>query len=247
MSEQTPTIKVNPNKILIVLLIVAGVLVSLSIWGQHIKYYPGSIDIRGPLHEYFLDLLMKGFYVDNEANIPTYFNTIILFIPSFLLAIIGAWKKTIGDKFRFAWIGLSIVFLLLSIDEAAVLHETLIKPMRSLFNYEGYGGLFYFAWVIPGLGAVLLFVITYFRFFLHLSNKYKILFAASLLIYVSGVIGGEMLSGHFADTIGFKNFIYAKYTSLEESLEWIGAIMIIYSLLRYMKEYLPEGIKITGA
>ena len=246
MSEQTPTVKVNPKKVLIILLVIAVILVSLSIWGQHIKYFPGSIDIRGPIHEYFLDLLMSTFYMDNEANIPTYFNTILLFIPAALLAIIGSWKKSEGDKFRYAWIGLSLVFLFLSIDEASVLHETLIKPMRSLINYEGYGGLFYFAWVIPGMGAVLLFIIIYLRFFLHLPNKYKFLFAASLTIYVSGVIGGEMLSGHFADTIGFKNFTYAKYTSLEESLEWLGAIMIIYSLLSYMKDHLPNGIKLTG-
>lgn len=41
-----------------------------------------------------------------------------------------------------------------------------------------------------------------------------------------------------------KIFTYAVYTSIEESLEWIGASLTIYSLLKYMQQYLPEGITI---
>jgi hypothetical protein len=127
-------------------------------------------------------------------------------------------------------------------DEAAVLHERLIKPMRSVVNFEGYGGLFYFAWVIPGIVVVLLFLLAYLRFFLHLENKFKVLFFVSLGIYISGVLGGEMINGHFAETIGLKNFRYAMYTSLEEALELFGASMITYSLLTYIKQYIPDGV-----
>jgi hypothetical protein len=240
MSDTTPTIKINPKGILITLLAISALLVGLSIWGEYLKYF-GVGDIRGPIHEFLLDLLMHSFYTDAEANVPTYFNTIILFIPSLLFAIIAAWKYSVKDKFKFQWLGLSLVFLYLSLDEASVLHEKLIPPMRALFNYESFGGILYFAWVIPGMAAVLLFMVAYLRFFLNLENKYKFLFFISLAIYVSGIIGGEMLSGHFAETIGLKNFTYSTYTSLEESLEWIGCSLIIYSLLTYIKQYLPDG------
>ena len=146
------------------------------------------------------------------------------------------------SKFKIHWAGLALIFLYLSMDEAAALHERLIKPMRSIVNFEGYSGLFYFAWVVPGIAVVLLFLIAYLRFFLHLENKYKILFFISIATYVGGIIGGEMLSGHFAETIGLKNFEYAMFTSLEESLEWIGCSLTIYSLLLYIQQYLPEGI-----
>lgn len=244
MQNSTPTIKINPKKVLFTLFAIIVLLVCLSIWGQYLKYIPSSFDMHGAIHEFGVDLLMHSFYTDSEANVPTYFNTIILFIPSILLAMIGLSKISINDKFKFHWIGLAIIFLYLSMDEAAVIHEKLIKPMRSLVNFESYGGVFYFAWVIPGIAAVLLFIVTYLRFFLHLENKYKFLFFISLAIYVSGIIGGEMLSGHFAGTVGLRNFTYAVYTSIEESLEWIGASLTIYSLLKYMQQYLPEGITI---
>ncbi len=245
MSNSTPTIKLNPNKVLISLFAIIILLVCLSIWGQYLKYFPQTFDMHGAWQEFWIDLLMRSFYTDAEANVPTYFNTIILFIPALLLAVIGAWKASIKDKFKIHWIGLSIIFLILSVDEASVLHEKLINPMRGLFNFERYGGIFYFAWVIPGLAAVFVFMLAYLRFFIHLENKYKFLFFISLAIYVSGIIGGEMLSGHFAGTIGLKNFTYAMYTSLEESLEWIGCSLMIHSLLKYIQQYLPEGITIT--
>ncbi len=242
MSNSTPIIKINPARVLLILLACTALLVILSIWGQYLKYFSGSYDIRGPLHEFFIDLLIQAFYMDAEANVPTYYNTILLFIPAILFAVISAWKFSVKDKFRFAWFGLALIFVFLSMDEAAGLHERLIKPMRAITNYERYGGIFYFAWVIPGIAAVVFFLLLYLRFFLHLENKFKLLFFISLGLYLSGVIGGELLSGHFAETIGLKNFTYAMYTSLEESLEIIGASMIAYSLLIYIKHYLPDGI-----
>ncbi|MFN8381960.1 MAG: hypothetical protein U0V02_08480 [Anaerolineales bacterium] len=245
MSNSTPIVKINPKIILITLLVISALLVGLSIWGEYVKYF-GAGDIHGPIHEFLIDLLIHSFYTDSEANVPTYFNTIILFIPALLFAAIAAWKSSIKDKFKFQWLGLSLVFLYLSLDEASVLHEKLIPPMRAMFNYERFGGILYFAWVIPGMAAVLIFMLAYLRFFLNLENKYKFLFFLSLAVYVSGVIGGEMLSGHFAGTIGLKNFTYSTYTSLEESLEWIGCTLIIYSLLTYIQEYLPDGITIKA-
>jgi hypothetical protein len=246
MSSNTPTVKINPKRTLTILFSIIILLVFLSIWGQYLRFFPRSYSVHGAIQEFGIDLLRQSFYTDSEANVPTYFNTIILFIPSMLFAVIGAWKLSIKDKFKYQWVGLSLVFLYLSMDEASVLHEKLIAPMRLLFNYERFGGVFYFAWVVPGMAAILFFLLAYLRFFIHLENKFKFLFFISLAIYVSGIIGGEMLSGHFAGTIGFKNFTYAAYTSLEESLEWIGCSLLIYSLLKYIQQYLPDGITIQA-
>lgn len=238
MTVQLPTIKINPKRILALLFTIVVLLVGLSIWGQRLKYF-GVADIRGPWHEFFIDLLMTAFYLDAESNIPTFTNALLLFIPSMLLALIGVWKFTGKDRFRFHWLGLSLVFLFLSFDEAAVLHERLIKPMRALV---GANGIFYFSWVIPGLAAVALFGLAFLMFFLHLETRFKILFFLSLAVYVSGVIGGEMISGYYAANLGLKNFTYAVVASLEESVEMFGCSLIIFSLLEYIKHHAPEGL-----
>lgn len=240
MKNQNVTIKLNPKRILIGLLAIVALLVALSIYGQRIRFF-GVADIRGYWHEFLLDLLMSAFYLDAEGNIPTFANALLLFIPALLFAFIGAWKHSIRDKFRFHWMGLALIFLFLSFDEAAVLHERLIKPMRAIVGAEGF---FYFAWVIPGMIAVALFGLIFLMFFLHLDKKFKLLFFLSLAVYIGGAIGGEMVSGYIAGMIGHKNFTYAVVASLEESVEMIGCSLIIYSLLEYIKTHLPEGITV---
>ncbi|MBC7875602.1 MAG: hypothetical protein H7Y59_00410 [Anaerolineales bacterium] len=238
MTDQVPIINFNPKRIFITLISILMVLVGLSIWGQRIRYI-GVGDIHGPWHEFLIDLLMQSFYLDLEGNIPTYYNVVLLLIPTALLFAIGASKSLLKDKFRYQWYMLAFVFLLLSIDEASSLHERLIKPMR---EFSDAGRLFYFAWIVPGIAAVILFGLFFLMFFLHLDRKFKVLFFISLAVYIGGVIGGEIVSGYYAANLGLKNFTYAVVASLEESVEMIGASMIIYSLLVYIKDYLPEGI-----
>ncbi|NOH02540.1 MAG: hypothetical protein HND47_11590 [Chloroflexi bacterium] len=240
MTNSPPVIKFDPKRILVVLFAVVAFLVGMSIWGQRIKYF-GVADIRGYWHEFLIDLLMSAFYLDAESNIPTFINALLLFIPALLLAAISAWKSAVKDRYRFHWFALALVFFFLSIDEAAVLHERLIKPMRAIAGAEG---VFYFAWVIPGLVAVALFGLAFLMFFLHLETRFKILFFLSLAVYIGGVIGGEMVSGYFAANLGQKNFTYAVIASLEESVEMFGASLIIYSLLEYLRHSLPEGLTI---
>ncbi len=238
MTNRSATVQFNPKKILIALLVMVAAIVGLSIYGQKIRFF-GVADIRGPWHEFILDQLMKSFYLDSEGNIVTFINALLLFIPSLILAAIGIWKISVKDKFRFHWAGLALIFLFLSIDEAAVIHENMIKPMRAIVGAEGF---FYFAWIIPGIIMVAAFGLLYLMFFLHLENKFKILFLFSLGVYISGVIGGEMISGYYAANLGLKNYTYAVVASLEESIEYIGCSLIIYSLLKYIEHYLPEGI-----
>ncbi len=243
MTNRSATVQFNPKKILIGLLVMVGVIVGLSIYGQKIRFF-GVADIRGPWHEFILDQLMKSFYLDAEGNIVTFINALLLFIPSLILTAISIWKTSAKDKFRFHWIGLALIFLFLSIDEAAVIHENMIKPMRAIVGAEGF---FYFAWIIPGIIIVVAFGLLYFMFFLHLENKFKILFMLSLGVYISGVIGGEMISGYYAANLGLKNYTYAVVASLEESIEYIGCSLIIYSLLKYIEHYLPEGITLKSS
>lgn len=243
MTNQIPTIKLNPKRTLLFFFALVAALVGMSVWGQHMRFF-GVADIRGYWHEFFIDLAMSAFYLDAEGNIPTYVNALLLFIPSLLLAAIGASKNAAKDKFRFHWNALALIFLLLSIDEASSLHERLIKPIRAIAGGEGF---FYFAWVIPGMIAVALFGLAFLTFFLRLDKKFKILFFFSLAVYIGGAIGGEMVSGRYAASLGQKNYVYAVVASLEESVEMFGCSLIIYSLLEYIKACLPEGLTIKSS
>jgi hypothetical protein len=218
------------------LLGVIVLLVALSIWGQYLRYFQRFVDIRAWM-EFVLDLLNHKFYLDAESNIPTWFNTVLLVVISALFWLIGMIRLAEGGKFRFHWLGLAVLFLIMSIDELSILHEMLIQPIRERL---GLGGWFYFGWVIPALALLAVLALAYVRFYLHLEHRFKWLFLVSFVTYFSGAIGGEMLSGRIASAIGQRNFTYAVYASLEESVEMIGASLIIFTLLRYFEVAIPE-------
>ncbi|MEW6401691.1 MAG: hypothetical protein AB1649_07825 [Chloroflexota bacterium] len=241
MSNSDDFIKLDPARVLTLLLTIIVVLIGFSVWGQYLRFFPERIDMHGAWEEFAIDLLSQSFYMDTESSVPTYFNTIMLFLPALLLTIIALWKNSRKDRFRFHWTLLALLFVMLSMDEAAALHERLIKPVRAALNL---GGVFYFAWIIPGFVFVGVLALTFIRFFLHLDSRFKVLFFFSLALYFGGVLGGEMISGYFAESLGQKNFTYAVVASFEESIEMIGASLFTFSLLKYMRVFLHDGIKI---
>lgn len=183
-------------------------------------------------YHYDVYRLTHLFTFDDETNIPTFYSSLALFFCAALLSIIAAAHKRNGFS-SLPWFGLAAVFLLLSIDEAASVHEKLTIPFRDLLNTSGF---LYFAWVIPYGIAAALFCSLYIRFLLRLPKKTMFLFIASGATYISGAAGFEMISAYRAYSHGVNDLIYSLITTCEEFLEILGIVIFIYSLLLYISE-----------
>jgi hypothetical protein len=85
--------------------------------------------------------LVPLFDFNTEANIPTFYSSLALISCSILLAFIFLAHKRQGSSYK-PWRGLSIIFLFLSIDEIATIHEWVNDPIQQLLNTSG---LLYFA------------------------------------------------------------------------------------------------------
>lgn len=170
-----------------------------------------------------------------KKNIPTAYSFLILVICSVLLAIIALIHNKNRDRYRKHWKGLSIIFFILAMDEFCSIHELATHITRHTFKTTG---LFYFAWVIPGMAFLSIFVFAYLKFVLSLPNKIKLGFIVSGTIFVSGAIGMELIGGSFFESYGPDNLIYMMIATFEEMLEMSGIIIFIYSLLEYIKTYI---------
>jgi hypothetical protein len=168
--------------------------------------------------------------VDAEANIPAWFSSSILLLCSVLLGVITYTVKRAGDRYSLYWGVLSIVFVLMSLDEQVSIHERLVEPLRSLLDT---GGLLYFAWVIPGGAFVIIFGLVYTRFLFNLPVTIRRLFVAAGALYVSGSLGLEMIGGLVSDLRGQGNLLYIALVTVEDFLEMSGAIIFLYALARY--------------
>jgi hypothetical protein len=181
----------------------------------------------------------KKFFFDDEETVPTYFSAVNLLFAGIILAIISNLKSKLNDPFKMHWKILSIIFVLLSIDEIAGFHEMTIDPLVKAFNLSGY---LRFPWVILGIIFMIGFSLYYLNFLKALPKKYIKGFFYSCLFFVSGAIGIETISAKIfiSREESAKDLMYNLVTTAEESCEMIGIIMFITVLLSYLKSMKSE-------
>ncbi len=172
--------------------------------------------------------------LDREGNLPSYYQSCALLFCSILLMVIGIAGKKSQDRDWIYWIGLSLLFAFVSLDESISIHEQLIKPVRKLFNLSG---IFYFAWVIPYGIIVALLALVHIRFFFRLPRKVFWLFAAAAACYIGGALGIELVGGYYFSKVHEQlDFNYALITTVEETMEMVGLIIFVCGLLEFIEQ-----------
>lgn len=219
-------ISLNPSAIARVLGAVAFLLVFASIGGQLARFVFGHNYVKG---------LVPLFDVDGEQNIPTFFSVLLMFFAALLLAVIALLNGKQTTPHVSKWAILSFGFLFMAYDEAFQVHEELISPVRTLLG-DGNLGVFYFAWVIPGIALVLVLTLFFLRFLLHLPATTRRTFLMAATLYIGGAIGFELIGGRYAELHGYENLTYSMITTVEESLEMAGVIIFIWALLVYIAD-----------
>jgi len=223
-------IRLNPSAVARALGAVAFLLVLASIGGQLTKYLLGHDRVYG---------LVSLFYVDAEQNIPTLFSVLLLFCAALLLTVITVLKKKQKDPDVSRWAILAFGFLLMAVDEALSIHEKLVTPVRELLG-DGPLGIFYFAWVIPGIAVVLVLTLFLLRFLLRLPAKTRFTFIVAGTLFIGGALGLELVGGRYAELHGQENMTYSMIVTVEESLEMAGVIVFIYALVKYIADHYEE-------
>ena len=235
---------VSPKRVTLILALVvlflsiAGIV---SIFAAYFQCHRGDFN-AGPF--------VKLFDLKREGNIPTFFSASTLLLCSALLAIIAFAKKKEDAPYRLHWKALSVIFLSLSLDEAAELHEMTIKPLRSALNASGF---LHYTWVILGIVFSLIVVLAYLRFLADLPKKTRDLFLAAGALFIGGALGMEMISGyywspHFGQFLQrsshFCNYMLntAMRGTLEELLEMLGIVVFIYALMSYISLHVKDWL-----
>lgn len=176
------------------------------------------------------------FYMYEEQNIPTWFSSITLVACSVLLGAIAIAKRGQLDPSYRYWLILCFVFLFLSIDEAAMIHEKIGHVTNRLLPHTLPS-----AWAIPyALLAGILGVILV-RFLLSIPPKYRILFCLSGALYVGGALGIEVLEVmRVLDGSDGRDLFFTVLVTIEETLESGSILIFLYSLLLYIKDNIKE-------
>lgn len=180
-------------------------------------------------------ILRAAVDLDAEQSISTWMSSILWGSAALAAFLVGRGEAPTSPRRARWWYAFALVPLAVSVDEVAAVHEKLSEPLRSQFDLDG---VLFFAWVLPvGLLAVLLAVV-FLRFIWALPPwlRNRIVVAAGLSVI--GAIGVELIGSAIwrSETLGRNSAEYILVTTIEETLELAGALVLFDAVLRYLSE-----------
>ena len=232
-SRATLTIAIQPEKVAKWLLIIVFAIVVLGAIANIMIYN------IAPSTDHPVAKFMKRFDLGHEPSLPNWYSSVALLVTSILFTIIASIERTRNSVDRARWVILAILFFILALDEAIMIHEMADKPMRDWLNKDG---LLYFAWVIPYSILVFLLALFFMPFMLRLDFRTRCLLIASAIMFIVGAIGIELVEGLIVTEYGVEGgFVSMRLTIaqvIEEALEMLAVVLCIYALLDYLQRHI---------
>lgn len=193
------------------------------------------------------DTFVSLFDLNREGSIPNWYSSAQLLLAAALLAGIAVATGRLGLPRRRHWMVLALIFVYLSADEAASIHNNL-GNYRSSNPGDNVTGLASIPWVWPASIIVATFVISYIPFIRGLPRRFAILFVLAGMVYVSGALGLEIVGALFHQVLGGQTFAASLVLVVEETGELVGEVIFIHALLSYVATCLPGfGIRARDA
>lgn len=222
----TVTFCFHPRRIPIVLTVIALALAIIS-WA--LVVYEWSLGVN---NTYWVLEASSLFNVTFEGNVPTWYTVVLLLVASLLSFLIVGYVLQNKMKWRIHWIGLTVLFLYLSLDEAAAIHEIFTTPIREALEATGY---LYFSWILVGIPVAIVIAVLFLPFVWNLPKRTKIAFFLAGMVYLVGAIVVESFGAKlWYETDGIVTPTYTAVGGVEEFLEMFGVILAIYGLLDYL-------------
>jgi hypothetical protein len=226
-------------RIALALLLVAALLVAVSL-ATHYIAYRSQVAAPQSTQTAAWTTIMRLLDVNTEQNIPTWFSSSVLLGSALLSTTIAALARRSGRRDGGHWIGLAVVVTLMSLDEAAALHERLEAPTRALLG-SGVPGVVHFTWVLPAALLVVVVASAFVGFLARLPARIRRLVVAAGVTYVTGAIGLELVGGVLLETQAHRA-LYLLVAVTEEGLEMTASVLLLYAgmcCLRLSPE--PDG------
>lgn len=179
--------------------------------------------------------LVRLFGLGQEANVPTWYSSAALLIAALLTCLITLLPIPDVRRQSKRWWGLAAVMALMSLDETALLHESIPYFMAlSLLSPDEEAWYIRYAWVPFGtlvLGVLVWWFIPLWRSF-PARLRSRLSFAA--LVFFGGALGLEFLEAAWASQFDTETFGYSALWTAQETLEMTGVALLILALYDYL-------------
>jgi hypothetical protein len=165
----------------------------------------------------------RMFDLDQEYNITSFYSFLILAASGASAFILFLRQRSIW------WLGLGLLFIYLSLDEALLIHEQIAEPLRRTLALSN-TNLFYHAWVIPAAALTCILGI----YLLIVGKKRDVVnFAPNRIIYYVFLLAIGSIIIEIVGTRTYGNIVFYRYVSVpvEELYEMGFSSFILYKIL----------------
>ena len=167
------------------------------------------------------------FDLDEEESFGTWFNSGLLLLAAVLLVHRARVLRAQGKAWHRWWRIMGIGFCVMSMDEIAGMHEWMNSMMKDT------------PWTVIGFPIFGLVALAYLPFLWHYRWRTGLLFLLAGAIYGGGAVGVE----HFTDS-DVNSLHYNMWTALEEGMEMLGVIVLIYTVLDHVRGTPDRAIRV---
>lgn len=187
--------------------------------------------------------VFRLFDVRHEANIPTLFASVQLFVASGLTLLIAVLERRNDRRQVPYWFGLAVAFAYLGVDETVQLHEMLAKlPVPSGFMPEWTWAPYYGSAALLGGCACI-------PFLGRLQRATATTFLLAGATFVAGSVGLEVL-GTYQTKIQMLSRGHPHFglrVHAEELLEMLGVWLFVWGALRHLRRWPRVSFRFAGA
>lgn len=177
--------------------------------------------------------------LDTDSSIPTWFSSLGLLSCSVLLWFHSAIDKALDTGRKWQWRLLALIFLFLSVDEVARIHEvvgTLVGSKLAPDVTQQTHGLVSYHWLVAYVGFAAVLAVIYLPFLYRLPRRVAGGCILAGVVYVGGAGATESFNGHIVHATSQRDPVYMWGTVCEEFLEMCGMTLFAHVLVRYLGE-----------
>lgn len=218
---------VNPTKLFVLAVSVIATFIIVHLIVHYLQYVTGDLAAS--------QTLVPRLNMNSEVSLPTWFSQTLLLAVAALVALAGLIVSNIKGRLAYAWFLLSAIFVYLSIDEGASLHEpstAIIQAQLLRFDVEVSRLQ---VWLVEGTLALTVFAVAFTKLWLSLPKKARLLSCVGVILYGLGAVGTDVVAQLLGLATGVEDFEYAIWVAVEEGLEMLGVSLVAYGLAGYVQ------------
>lgn len=172
--------------------------------------------------------------VTSEVNLPMWWNVLLLIVAATLMFLVAA--NTPSRSAAFSWRLIAVIALLMSLDDATMLHERLGVVVEHFLPDTGMT----FTWVLLGAPIAAAVILVAFVASRRLQRTPARLLVSGFVVFLGAAVSFEFVADHWI-RIDAHWFVYRVTYHLEEGLEMVGAALMAMSPLSNI-----QRVQLTG-